>query len=480
MDFQPLEMPPINVRAKYYAYRKEDTTFTANARLLQSIWRRCQYGDDILGSSENGKTWGNLLPIDFAIAQKANFLTDRIFHLVQNKIKSGKGLISEPRIWNNLLSSQPLCFNLFGELSFNKSLATQLFQKLFPNKISEIIDIDFEFQPPEKPHRDHTAFDVFISYISPTKKKGFIGIEVKYSEDLSAKPAEFKKEYLETALQSNIFKTDSIEKLKKAPLEQIWRDHLLCLAILGSDRAERYDEGFFVFLYPEKNKECFNGVNQYKQTFLNPDSDENKFYSLTLEEVIKVLKEIENSKWIADFEDRYLCFGKMDSIIGEDKYWQALTYSYIVKRTFEQSLDFLNKAIQINPNDSRAYFWKELALREMGRFDEVVTCCDQLIFLYETKIKKANELFPDFYFHKQEALFQLRRYSEALEVIRKILQDINADDFDSMEQCIGLGEQYIEMGMLKEANTIANDLMKFADYGEAVKFIEKTLNLVKK
>ena len=64
----------------------------------------------------------------------------------------------------NLLSSQPLCFNIFGELKLNLNLATLLFKKIFPNIVDKITNIEFEYSPGRKKDKylnDGTAFDVF-------------------------------------------------------------------------------------------------------------------------------------------------------------------------------------------------------------------------------------------------------------------------------------------------------------------------------
>src|SRR5690606_13021174 len=108
--------------------------------------------------------------------------------------------------------------------------------------------IEFEYSPgrgSEKYTGDRSAFDVFITY-DGTKGKGFIGIEVKYAEDLRNKPATAKPQYTRVATDSSAFSVAAIEELAKMPrsVEQLWRDHLLCLAML-QDKALGYKEGKF-------------------------------------------------------------------------------------------------------------------------------------------------------------------------------------------------------------------------------------------
>lgn len=69
------------------------------------------------------------MKLDFAKETGAIFLTNGIFEIVKFEVKNkhidGK-VIKEPRIWNNLLSSQPLAFNLYGELKRDLELATSV------------------------------------------------------------------------------------------------------------------------------------------------------------------------------------------------------------------------------------------------------------------------------------------------------------------------------------------------------------------
>ena len=288
----------------------KDTDFARKARTRQSEWREKKgYAKD------EGKLgqYGNFLDVKYAKREKVNFLTNNIRYLVTQEIenaKKSKALIGEPRIWNNLLSSQPLCFNLFGELYFDLNLATTFFQKLFPERIDKIMAIKFEYSPGRKNKKylnDRSAFDVFVEY-RKGEKRGFIGIEVKYTESLKEETEaqakkifeDPKKNYVEWAKNSGLFKQNSIEKLKQPPISQIWRDHLLCIAT-----KQDYDEGFFVFLYPEKNKQCKDGVENYMQYLAFDSERQNCFYPLTLEKSIRTLAKLSNADWINELKERY-------------------------------------------------------------------------------------------------------------------------------------------------------------------------------
>ena len=297
--------PTKEERIKFNVDYASDTDFSAYARLLQSKWRDKKKLPFV--------SYGNFLPADLARKEKSNFLTDRIKTLVQYELYRkgifGK-LIKEDRMWENLLSSQPLCFNLFGELHFDMKLATKFFNKLFPDKVETVTDILFEHSPGrlnKKFTGDRSAFDVFIEY-TRGDIKGFIGIEVKYAESLKEEKEEtaaatFNKhqnEY-ERLTTSNIFKPNAIEILKKIPLSQIWRDHLLSIAT-----RTIYDEGFFVFLFPAHNEPCQNGVDEYKKYLASDNEEQTGFYPRHLEEFINMLIEVIPADWTRELKERYV------------------------------------------------------------------------------------------------------------------------------------------------------------------------------
>jgi hypothetical protein len=302
-----MKRPAIKDLEHHKAYYEYDLPFAASSRLLQSKWRE-QKGYPI------GKR-GNYIELEFAKRTKANFLTDKIKKCVSDAIIEARntgGMIGEPRIWENLLSSQPLCFNLFGEMHFDLELATNFFHTLFPRKVNKVSKVRFEYSPSRGNTSytgDHSAFDVFIEYLNHQKELGFIGIEVKYAESLREETSRkandnFKKhslEYMRLTSDSNVFKTESVENLRLVPIAQIWRDHLLSIAT-----KKDYTDGFFVFLFPSENEGCQKGVDLYQNQLISNNEDETGFYPRHLETFIETLKIVQDTDWVRELKERYL------------------------------------------------------------------------------------------------------------------------------------------------------------------------------
>ncbi len=352
--------PSKSVLSEFKVDYEYDNVFTSKVRLLQSIWRNQQ--------GWNYDTWGNFLPEKEAKESACNFLTPNIQGIIRSEMsnlkKTGK-LIQAPRIWNNLMSSQPLAFkyssksnhivhaadfrsrlrcenpcvarlcavftpclpqkstrlylyitfdqvlNLFGELSLDMTLATAVFQEIFPGReIKNITHIEFEYSPGrgnDKYTGDSSAFDVFVAYRNMKDEKGFVGIEVKYTEKLYDEPSSHKSRYEEIAELSAIFDMSFLPQLKDKPIQQIWRDHLLALSMFKAN--EDYAIGDFVFLYPSGNRNCKNAIVKYEQT-LSPEG-ETYFLPAVMEDWVKVIKNHTKEQWILDFEHRYLNFEKL-------------------------------------------------------------------------------------------------------------------------------------------------------------------------
>lgn len=294
------------------AYYQGDSVFAANARLLQSLWR-----ENNMYPIQPGKH-GNYVELAYAKETGANFLTPTIWGAVQAAVKCKEKLIQSPRIWNNMLSSQPMCFNLFGELQKNLKLATLVLRATLPIEIEQVTGIEFEHSPGRGDTRftgDNSAFDVFIEYVTPASERGFVGVEVKYSEnplkdDKKAAAATFEKNgesYMALSRQSGLFDAADFEQLKQIPLQQLWRDHLLSIA-LKIKAPDRYQHGCFVYLYPEGNVECELAIDRYFHTLGEPEATTISLFSIHLEKIVSILSELSNEEWIKRFWKRYLDF----------------------------------------------------------------------------------------------------------------------------------------------------------------------------
>lgn len=290
--------------------------FQRRARVLQSIWREEQgfeCGEHRRG--DHGRPLGSRLAMPWAEDTLANFLTDRIREVVRCEVcdptaSRGK-LFAKPRIFNDLLSSQPLCFNLFAELRLDLSSASHLVSEFTGGRFREVRSISFEHSPGRGDPRytaDRSAFDVFLECTTSTGGLGFVGVEVKYHENLLGPPAEHKTRYDEIAEMMACFDPGTRAALTAPLLQQIWRDHLLA----GITRSvDGYDDALFVMLHPKDNEHCRNAVAAYRACL----ADDRSFAAWTLEDVATCLQLPLRHDWVNLFIDRYLAFEKIDKLL---------------------------------------------------------------------------------------------------------------------------------------------------------------------
>lgn len=248
----------------------------------------------------------------------SNYLTETIRAVVRREVvdpaNSAGKLFGQPRIFNDLLSSQPLCFNLFGELQQDLALASRALKRLTNGRIERVTAIGFEHSPGRRDPKytgDLSAFDVFIEYVTPKSARGFVGVEVKYHEALGDPPAEHRARYDEVAKRMGCFASASYEKLKGKPLQQIWRDHLL-VGSLRHDKAHGYDDAFFAFAYPTDNECCSEAVASYRKCL----SAEATFVPWTLEDIVVAVKGEGGAVWVDAVARRYLAFETVDAVLA--------------------------------------------------------------------------------------------------------------------------------------------------------------------
>lgn len=229
---------------------------------------------------------------------------------VLDKKKSKGKMYATPRIFDDLLSSQPLCFNLFGELRCNLNLATSVFAELLPGRVGDVTGLEFEYSPGRREPKytgDRTAFDAYVAFKTPRGERGFIGIEVKYHENLEEQQSPPRPRYYEIAALMGCFRQEMLDRLQQQPLQQLWRDHLLAgiLREVGG-----FGDGLFAFLYPKDNPDCAQAVARYRQCLANSVT----FEDWTLEKFTAIVKKHTTTAWIDDFNDRYLNFSKLGDI----------------------------------------------------------------------------------------------------------------------------------------------------------------------
>lgn len=313
-----LPLIPKHILKAQKVHEPADHRFMSAARLLQSLWR--EERNLPIGSYRNlkgqKKRLGSRLGLDSG-KKGMNFLTPEIAELVYKEYVYQEigAFIDEERLWTNLLSSQPLCFNLFGMLKLDDGKANRFFRYLFPDYVESVEGIYFEHSPargnPDYTD-DFTAFDVLVECTTPKGKSGHIAIEVKYSESMTEPLAQLRPRYDELSRQSGLYRDADAKALRENPLQQLWREHMLSRVMVQN---ERYETGLFILLYPMQNHLCERAAQRYQKHLISDDPAESGFKTVILEDCIAAYQNMGELDMAHALYGRYLDFERVEDVI---------------------------------------------------------------------------------------------------------------------------------------------------------------------
>jgi len=231
---------------------KSDKGFTAKCRLLQSEYRANHLKEPCgVGPTKNSKkTYGNMLAN--GEASGSNFISKAAFAFAQEKIiqkQTNRALtIDEFRLFNNMLSSMPMCFNLFSNLRAllieDKKEASRIVKLLFHEIkwIETVEEIDVEFIPtPIKEYtNDKSAFDAMLLVTTTDGGKGLISIETKYTDLLGKNIASDSSTKNNLVKEGQFFTDALIAQLANNGYKQIHRNWLLTYAFAKKNGYDRF------------------------------------------------------------------------------------------------------------------------------------------------------------------------------------------------------------------------------------------------
>jgi hypothetical protein len=282
---------------------KEMTKFKQRARLKQAEWRQ-QEGFGI--GAAGGRQIGSMLESEAAKRDLQNFLTDRTKAAVEHRVKNREKYqqINRTRLYTNMLSSMPMCFNLFGELWENPESAAVAVSKWFPDMECQRAKLLFEWSPGRRDERylnNGSAFDAAFLLDLSDGSRGVVGIETKYHEHPKEEklPGDDRLPLYEiVAEDSGRFKAEWREAVLGTNLQQIWLDHLLVLSMV---RSKQWESGKFVLVYPSGNVAFRNLADAYCRIL---EDDDSTFEHTTIEKLLDA--DVLPAEAATQFRARYL------------------------------------------------------------------------------------------------------------------------------------------------------------------------------
>lgn len=311
---------PRHILERHDAFVATDTPFAAVARLLQSLWRQ-EHGYAV--GTFKGRRLGSYLTDEDGKAG-VNFITPEVAALVRRELLHlDRGTrVDHKRLARNLLTSQALCFNLFGALKLAPATAQAFFRQLAPDIADQAVDLRFEHAPGRSTPNstsDHTAFDAFPECRNADGQRTFLAFEVKYVEHMRDDATTPRLQLDTLAAAATIFHDPTDPALRVAPLQQLWREHLLTLSLIGPDRP--YADGRFIFIAPRHNAECWNAVDAYTRHLTTSDPAITRFQAVTTEHCLDLLHEAGATQEAAYLRTRYINLERLIDAVTEFHPW---------------------------------------------------------------------------------------------------------------------------------------------------------------
>jgi len=272
------------------------TAFKRTARIRLALWREahglpigCHRGRTKDGVREIPN--GTKIEHHHAKSTGANFLTVAARAAVEHRLTNSQPheTLDERRLWTDLLSSMPMCFNLFGDAWADKASGRALDALGIQAKL---VDVRFEWSPGRRNRtflNNRTAFDVAF-LVENADGLGVIGIETKYHEHAVAEAVPKRRDdptkdrlnrYEEVHHASGVFVDGALEQVLGTDLQQLWLDHLLVLAMLQHPSNE-WRWGRSILVAPARNTSFADAAERYRNLL----TDATTFQYRTIESLL--------------------------------------------------------------------------------------------------------------------------------------------------------------------------------------------------
>jgi hypothetical protein len=232
---------------------------------------------------------GSRIPVDHGRETGANLITKAALDAARARLATieREQSIDHQRLWADLLSSEALAFNLFGDLAAEPWRADRLVHAWFPDALGHVGEVRFLHSPGRLDPQwlnSLRQFDAAFVLDHQDGSHGIVGIDVTFHERLTLETP--KPENLwrnrEVHERSGAFRPEAFERVKgRSDLWSPWLEHLLLLSMLQHPLGG-WTWGGFVIVHPAGNVDMADLAARYRDLLV----DDSTFRSTTLEDVL--------------------------------------------------------------------------------------------------------------------------------------------------------------------------------------------------
>ena len=267
------------------------TEFRRGVRYHQSTWREAReypIGTHRVRPGTQPRLIGSHLDLDFAQQSGATFLTTRARRAAEARaaIVEPRQIFDQQSFWADLLSSQALAVNLFGDLASDLERADRAVRTWWPAAPGRVTEVRFAHSPGRLDptySNSRRYFDAMFVLELPDGSSGAVAIDVKYREAVERKgvKAAHMARFAEIHDRSGAFAAGALDAVNPSRLSMIWLEHLLLLSMLQHE-SSRWTWGCYVVVHPHRNTSVA-GANDDYRTLL---ADDATFASATIEDLL--------------------------------------------------------------------------------------------------------------------------------------------------------------------------------------------------
>jgi PD-(D/E)XK nuclease superfamily protein len=271
------------------------TQFRRRTRYHQAQWREANghpIGSQPIAPRPDGgraRPVGSRLPLAYGRETGANFLTAGALNAARARtsVIERHQSFDHQRLWADLLSSEALVFNLFGDLAADLERADRAVHTWWPDAPGTVSDVRFAHSPGRFDPaylNSLRAFDAAFVLDLHDGTYGIVGVDTKYHERIKSeipKPSNLWR-YLDVAETSGAFGPGAIDSVKgRSVLAVMWLEHLLLLSMLQHVSGS-WAWGRYVVVHPAGNSDIADACARYRDLLV----DQSTFSSMTIEELL--------------------------------------------------------------------------------------------------------------------------------------------------------------------------------------------------
>ncbi|MET0580127.1 MAG: hypothetical protein ABW122_15830 [Ilumatobacteraceae bacterium] len=269
----------------------ELTEFRRGVRYHHAMWRMANgypIGTHRVRPGTPPRLVGSHLDLDFARERGPTFLTSSALAAARARTSfvEPHQILDQQAWWADLLSSEAMAVNLFGDLAVDIDRADRAVHTWWPATPGRVTEVRFAHSPGRLDPsyaNSRRSFDAMFVLALPDGSNGAVAIDVKYREVVErqgVKPTHLPR-FVEIHDRSGAFEPGAADLLDRSRLSMIWLEHLLLLSMLQHESG-RWTWGRYVVLHPAANTGIAGATDEYR-TLLTDDAT---FTSTTMEDLL--------------------------------------------------------------------------------------------------------------------------------------------------------------------------------------------------